>query len=187
MTTSIGSPTRAELSETPTTTGPATAPAPLRLVLSTHPGHGSLDGAWWPRSRNLATELADLVDHFPTSAGRVIRAVYSPPDWLPVSRRVDIARGYIKVGSFPHDDTHVLALRLSTGEVLRLLVVPPGTPADEALAVMKLAASPTTLSATTLLVSVHRNYGEEPVEHWNDDGGSWWDPHPTPPSQRPPR
>jgi hypothetical protein len=120
MTTSIGSPTRAELSETPTTTGPATAPAPLRLVLSTHPGHGSLDGAWWPRSRNLATELADLVDHFPTSAGRVIRAVYSPPDWLPVSRRVDIARGYIKVGSFPHDDTHVLALRLSTGEVLRL-------------------------------------------------------------------
>ena len=59
----------------------------------------------------------------------MIRAVYSPPDWLPVSRRVDIARGYIKVGP-SLDDTHVLALRLSTGG-LRLLVVrrhsPPTT------------------------------------------------------------
>lgn len=25
------------------------------------------------------------------------------------------------------------------------------------------------------------------ADHWNDDGGSWWDPHPVAPSFRPAR
>jgi hypothetical protein len=37
------------------------------------------------RSRDLAVELADLVDHFPPQFGRIVRALFSPPvpeDWL---------------------------------------------------------------------------------------------------------
>ena len=45
-----------------------------------HPGRDHLDGGWWPQSRDLAVELADLVDHFPQAHGRIQRAVYSPPE-----------------------------------------------------------------------------------------------------------
>jgi len=78
---------------------------PLRLEMSGPPVRGPLDGAWWPRSRDLRVELADLVDHFPASAGKIDRAVISGPAWLPAPRRVPVARGFVKVGCFPHDGT----------------------------------------------------------------------------------
>src|SRR3954447_397461 len=79
---------------------------PLRLRMGEAPAPGGLQGGWWPQSRDLAVELADLVDHFLPERGRIVRATYSPPDWDPAPRRVPVARGYVKVGSFPRDDTH---------------------------------------------------------------------------------
>jgi hypothetical protein len=97
---------------------------PLRLSMSAKPGRDVLDGGWWPQSRDLAVELPDLMAHFPPGHGRVIRAVYSPPDWDGYQRRVPLADGYVKVGSFPKDDTHVIDLLMSGSKRLRLLVVP---------------------------------------------------------------
>ena len=57
------------------------ARVPLRLRMVEHVGRDQLDGGWWPQSRDLAVELADLVEHLPPQYGRVVRAVYSPPDW----------------------------------------------------------------------------------------------------------
>ena len=46
--------------------GPSYQPhGPLRIRLSVTSGHTIFDGAWWPRSRNINTEVADLVDHSP--------------------------------------------------------------------------------------------------------------------------
>lgn len=97
---------------------------PLRLALSEHPGHDALDGGWWPQSRDLVAELADLVSHFPASSGRVVRALYSTPDWETAPRRIPIPGGSIKVGSFPRDDTHVIVLTTSDHALLKVLVVP---------------------------------------------------------------
>jgi len=83
--------------------------------------------------------MADLVDNFPSAVGRVDRAVFSPPDWLPPSRRIRTARGFVKVGSFPRDDTHVVVLRLASGEMLTMLVVPPTTSPNQADRFMKAA------------------------------------------------
>lgn len=115
---------------------PSTPRSPLRLRMSDTAGPGRLDGGWWPQSRDLAVELADLVDHFPPERGRIVRAVFSPPDWDPGPRRVPVAGGYVKAGSFPRDDTHVILLRTSDRNMLRVLVVPPGlssTRGEEAL------------------------------------------------------
>ena len=117
------------------TPSPSLTRVPLRLRLADAPGPRKLDGGWWPQSRDLATELADLVDHVPAPL-RVSRAVFSPPDWDDHPRRVPVDGRYVKVGSFPHDDTHLLLLTLSDATVLRLLVVPPTqdeTQAEEAL------------------------------------------------------
>jgi hypothetical protein len=116
---------------TSNTSAPSTTRTPLRLRMSDTAAPGRLDGGWWPQSRDLAVELADLVDHFPPERGRIIRAVFSPPDWDGGPRRVPVAGGYVKAGSFPRDDTHLILLRTSGRDMLRVLVVPPGMPSAQ--------------------------------------------------------
>lgn len=65
------------LSDSPDTHPPH---QPLRLQLSGAPGQAVLDGAWWPQSRDIDAELADLVDHFPVATGRVARAMVLAAD-----------------------------------------------------------------------------------------------------------
>jgi hypothetical protein len=148
----------------PTTPGPR---SPLRLRLDPALGDGAVDGAWWPQSRDLALELADLVDHFPVEHGRVQRAVFSRPDWDTAPHRVSVARGLIKVGSYPDDDSHQIWLSMSTHAMIRLTVTSfdGAGPQEEPSA----WASTADADGTTF---------------WTDDGGSWWDPHPTAPSER---
>ena len=107
------------------------------MRLNEAPAPGEPDGAWWPWSRSLHVEAADLVDHFPQSDGRVNRLLFSRPDWDDsmaaggAVRRILAARGPVKVGSFPSDDTQLMVLTMATGQRLRLDVVPSDTaPAD---------------------------------------------------------
>lgn len=108
-----------------TTTAAEASRGPLRLRMGEVGGSSPLDGSWWPQSRSLTTELKDLVDHFPAERGRVVRAIFSPPDWDDSPSRVPTGRGYVRVGSDAQDDTHVMILRTSEREELCLLVVPP--------------------------------------------------------------
>lgn len=115
---------------------PTATRVPLRLRMAEPGSHNHLDGGWWPQGRDLAVELADLVDHFPERFGRVVRAVYSPPDWDEGSHGISVGTGFMKVGSFPRDDTHMMVLKTSDRRTHRLLVVPPHyseTQAEEAL------------------------------------------------------
>ena len=124
---------------------------PLRMQMAPD-GTGTLAGAWWPQTRDLEVELADLVDHFPPDLGRVDRAVFSPPDWDPAPRRIPVARGFLKVGSFPRDDTHVIELRLSGGQTLTVLVVPSTMSTEQAEDVMRVATTANNqLDARTIL------------------------------------
>jgi Family of unknown function (DUF5994) len=123
----------------------------LRIALSAAPG-GRLDGAWWPRSTDLEVELADLVDHFPTTAGHIDRVVYSRPDWSTSPHKVKVGRGTMKAGSFPRDDTHLMLLRLSSMVQLDLLVIPPQTESGAAQGLMDSATAPGNLSTGSELL-----------------------------------
>jgi hypothetical protein len=124
---------------------------PVRLRLSDPDRPHPLDGGWWPQSRNLGVEMGELVDNFPPERGRIVRALYSPPDWPEAPRRVSTARGYIEVGFSKGDDTHVIVLTTSDRQKLCLLVIPPeltqtqGDAALEASVTPYFAASPTLL------------------------------------------
>lgn len=159
---------------------------PLRLTMVDDPGRDRLDGAWWPQSRDLAVELADLVDHFPPELGRVMRVLVSPPDWEPgAPRRVPVADGYVKVGSFPGDDTHLVYLTTTNRTVLQVLVVPPEfteEQGDEAL--LAGATSGNAHSAGDLLDEVTDSHAVDPRNRWADSGGSWWGPSSVAPSYR---
>jgi hypothetical protein len=110
---------------------PSPSRGPLRLRLAGHFGTNPLDGGWWPRSRDLAVELADLVDHFPTYLGRIVRVLVSSPDWEQAPRRIPVDGGYVKVDLLSRDDTHLIHLKTSDRTVLRVLVIPPGFTDDQ--------------------------------------------------------
>lgn len=116
---------------------PATR-VPLRLQLQDRGSTGQVDGVWWPQSRDLQVEAADLVDHFPDRVGHIDRLLFSRPDWdNPVVdgrgvRRIRARRGPVKVGSFPSDDTRLMIVLLSTGGRVSLTVMPSSTDPDDA-------------------------------------------------------
>ena len=128
-------------------TTPISAPSssgrvPLRLQLRDASSPGQVDGVWWPQSRNLQTEARDLVDNLPATAGHINRLLFSRPDWDDAmvggrgARRVQTARGPVKVGSFPSDDTQLMILAMASGQRLRLAVVPSHTEPAKAQARM---------------------------------------------------
>jgi hypothetical protein len=151
---------------------------PLRLHLSDPPARGALDGSWWPQSRDLTVELPDLIDHFPKARGAVQRVVVSRPDWDNELHRVRVAHGQVKVGSYPQDDTHQVWLSMSTQELIRLSVQAPEDSTAPSTPVAPTSHEPPRRIAIT------REPDSEAAEHWNDDGGSWWEPHRVPPSHR---
>ncbi|WGY00171.1 MULTISPECIES: DUF5994 family protein [unclassified Nocardioides] len=157
--------------------GPAQAPVrqPLRLRMARKGEGNRLDGGWWPQSRDLTVELADLVDHFPLASGRVVRALFSPPDWDPAPRKVGVEGGYVKVGSFPGDDTHLIDLKTADRTVLHVLVIPPGFSEGQGAEALLAAATPGNSDAAGDLLSVVSEHQDvDPADHWEDDGGHWW-------------
>lgn len=168
----------------------------LRLHLSDPSERSAVDGSWWPQSRDLAVELADLVDHFPKQLGEVHRVVFSRPDWDTAPHRVRVARGLVKVGSYPRDDSHQVWLTMSTGQLIRLSVqtpepgpapMPPAVPTD----LHTVPEPPPRTDAAhepklePELESEQEAELEAEEEHWTDEGGSWWAAHRGPPSHRP--
>lgn len=97
-------------------------------------GHSTLpdtvDGAWWPKSTDLKTELPDLVAVFGRWLGPVHRVVYDRSTWQPAPSR--IIRGHSAIAVDPYSlvasDTIYLMGTHSRNAVL--YVVPPETAAD---------------------------------------------------------
>jgi hypothetical protein len=134
----------------PLVTGPAVpsqqAPAsqPLRVRLApagVKPGR--LDGAWWPRSRDLAAELPSLVDALNPRWGRITHVSVNSALWPVVPRKVPATGHVVRVGWFnPELDRHGLLLLSYTVGRWDLLVIPPETGPAAADRLMTAAADP---------------------------------------------
>ena len=148
---------------------PSTSTGPLRIVLAAPRRNRRLDGGWWPHSRDLAVELAQLLAGLPEETGRAVRAVYSPPDWDTPPRRVPLASGYLKVGSFPRDDSHLLDLRMLNGTTLRLLVVPPTADPQRARTALDAAAAEGDTGTVATILSAMDPPSEEQPDQPSDD------------------
>lgn len=110
--------------QTHTETPPASR-AQLRLRLKPKaPATGYLDGAWWPRSRDLATELVALADVLTVRLGRIERVAYALSTWDTAPRGVDLDGVRIRLEGFNHQDRNVIDVTGSKHRI-SLLVVPP--------------------------------------------------------------
>jgi hypothetical protein len=120
----------------PTTPPPTEPPAQSRFSLRPAFDRRSPDGVWWPESRRLDHELTELFALWPPDRGRIIRVLYSPPDWEDRPRSVSVPGRRVKTGSFPHDDTHQLTLSMMDGERRSITVIAPDTSPAEATAAL---------------------------------------------------
>lgn len=140
---------------------------PLRLKLGSAPGQDRLDGAWWPYSRDLESEMSDLVQQFPPAHGPISRAVYSLRDWDTAPRELVAGQRVITVDAFPSDDTHVLIVQLGDGRRLTLLVVPPDfTPGQGEEALLAGSTAGNRHTAGELLHEVTDQHDADPADRW---------------------
>lgn len=139
----------------------------LRLRMVDNPDQESLDGAWWPWSRDLILEMRSLAAAFPSGQGRISRVGFSRPDWDGNPRQVDLGTRLLKMGSVPDDDTHVLTVHTSDDRRLTLLVVPHTYTADQGEEAM-LAASTAgnSHSAAAVLAEVTNKHDVDPLDQW---------------------
>ncbi|MFG2126652.1 DUF5994 family protein [Streptomyces sp. NPDC048751] len=76
-----------------------------------------LDGAWWPRSRDLTHELSALADVLDPLWGRITHIAVNPRHW-PIRPRKILVNGHaMKAGWFPsgQDPHKILLLSYTAG------------------------------------------------------------------------
>ena len=147
----------------------ATSHPPLRAVpfraptarlalkpVSPSPGRVELDGAWWPRSRDLAHELSALADVLDPLWGRITRIAVNPHYWPIIPAKIFVNGHVVKVGWFTSEqDPHKILLLSYTAGRWDLLVIPPETSAPSAARLMAAASANTgpPMTATALVTA----------------------------------
>ncbi|MER7107123.1 DUF5994 family protein [Streptomyces sp. NPDC000229] len=106
----------------------------LRLQ-TTHSREGILDGAWWPRSRDIGTELPHLISALTEHLGPVTRVGLDAAAWEDLPVRLVIEDRVVHIDSFPVGDDTILVTR-GERDYFTLLVVPPHATPDAARAAM---------------------------------------------------
>jgi hypothetical protein len=118
-------------------------PEPPRLELKddTTTPTGQVDGAWWPRSRDLARELQILIPALVDRFGPVERVSYHLGDWDTATRRVAVGGVLVRTAGYRYQRTCTIDV-ITRRDHLTLLVVPADESAAHARSVMAVAARP---------------------------------------------
>ncbi|GAB2719696.1 DUF5994 family protein [Nocardia thraciensis] len=162
-----------------TRTGTDRYKAPIdrpRLRIAPGQRHSApVDGAWWPRGEDLATELTELLPALATRLGPIQRVIYHLDEWIAAPGKAAIGDRRINLDGYRHRPTGTVEVLPLDGTPLTLLVVPPGTAAEAAGAVMSAAAdSGNTATVVDLLgaltLDITETGGAE--QRWESEGGS---------------
>jgi hypothetical protein len=111
------------------------------------PTTGHVDGAWWPRSDDLAEELPDLLAVLSVRLGPVGRVMYNLVEWAKMPPRLTTGGRAVRLDGYRSQPANTLQVRGIGRESVLLLVVPPGTDPDAAHEAMMTAATPDNASS----------------------------------------
>ena len=118
------------------------------------PETGYVDGAWWPRSDDLTTELPDLLAVLSVRLGPISRVLYKLTDWAKAPAKLATGGRAVRLDGYrlqPPNTVEVLGLNRSRNV---LLVVPPHTDPDIAHEWMMTAAAPKNASTVADLLGI---------------------------------
>ncbi|WP_371671458.1 DUF5994 family protein [Streptomyces sp. NBC_00289] len=154
------------------------SPPPLRLQLAP-PGTSPalIDGAWWPRSRDLTAELPALTAVLDPLWGRITRVTVNPTFWPVIPRNIPVQGHVVKVGWFKAEqDPNKLLLLSYTAGRWDLLVIPPETDAVTAARLMTTATDPTRQLTASGLIQEAVLFGTaDEAAAWDSARETVWD------------
>ena len=178
-------PTAGRLLTSPSTPRVHASPAGTSVVqglrLRLKPGDqrfGSVQGAWWPRSSQLTTELPPLLAALSSRLGCFDRVVYDENAWAPAPSRLIFRGILLALDSSPDRSINTISLIREHAENVVLLVVPPHTSPTRAYTAVMTAAKPDDVSTTDELLGIGKRAAEDrrfaliAHERWESDGGA---------------
>jgi Family of unknown function (DUF5994) len=125
--------------------GPAGLPrddAVRRLSLTRARGRGSFDGAWWPRTLNLAGELPGLVAALAAVGDPISHLSVNGDAWADIPRELARpGRPPLRVSWFRALDPYLVTLDSGHRPRIFLLVIPPDTAPGAAEELLRMAAT----------------------------------------------
>ncbi|HJT92229.1 MAG TPA: DUF5994 family protein [Mycobacterium sp.] len=106
------------------------------------PRTGYVDGAWWPWSDDLTSELPNLLAVLSVRLGRIERVMYNLGEWAVAPRKAVVGENEVRLDGYRRQPINTLEILGATRGRIVLLVVPPDTDPDQAHATMMAAAAP---------------------------------------------
>jgi hypothetical protein len=159
-----------------------TPPSAARISLKAFTEHpGMINGAWWPRSRDLAAELPALVAALDTAWGQINRVTVNVRMWPHIPRKVLTGSHVVRVGWFDAEqDPHDLCLMSYRRAPYRwdLLVVPPETSPEQGAQMMACASDIRNKQTASALIASATEGRRDPswdrarIRDWEFEGGA---------------
>jgi hypothetical protein len=142
------------------------------------PHAGFVDGAWWPHTDVLTTELPDLLAVLSVRLGPIDRVVYKLGDWAAAPATLSIGAHLARLDGYRLQPPNTMEVHGADDARVVLLVVPPHTNQDRAHATMMAAANPnddTTVDGL-LMISLReresRSKRSAAQARWEGEGGT---------------
>lgn len=114
---------------------------------------GSLDGAWWPRSRDAGRELTGLISALGAHGCQVLRIGLNHAAWDSHPERMTAGGRVVKLSWYGVRDVNTMTVSGANPNHLDLLVVPPDAGAAAAEAAMAAAIGASRAGATDVLTA----------------------------------
>jgi hypothetical protein len=134
-------------------TSPAHTPR-LRLKPKA-PESGYVDGAWWPHSADLTTELPDLLSVLSVRLGPIGRVIYNVNEWAEPPARIMAGGRTVRLGGYRRQPVHTVEILGLNRSKIVLLVVSPDADPEQAHAIMMTAAAPSDASTVESLLMLN--------------------------------
>jgi hypothetical protein len=119
------------------------------------PMSGSVDGAWWPRSDDLTTELPDLLAVLSVRLGAIDRVMYNLTEWPKAPTRLITGGRAVRLDGYRLQPAKTLEVLGIDREKILLLVIPAQSDPDHAHETMMTAAAPGNASSIVDLLEIN--------------------------------
>lgn len=116
------------------------------------PTSGYVDGAWWPSSDDLPTEVPDLLAVLSVRLGPIDRVIYNLAEWVQAPKKLPVDERVVRLAGYNRQPVNTIEVIGHNRSKLVLLVVPWYTDPDDAHHTMMAAAAPDDASTVEKLL-----------------------------------